>query len=63
MFKKIIVSKSNNRLYRHMSDFVTQYNENHIPSTPVQKILLSFGSAAVSLFDPRRAGNINYNII
>lgn len=46
-----------------MSDFVTQYNENHISSTPVQKILLSVGSAAISLFDPRRAGNVDCNII
>lgn len=61
MLKKIIVS--NNRSYRHMSDFVTQYNENHISSTPVQKILLSVGSAAISLFDPRRAGNVDCNII
>jgi len=52
--KKIIVS--NNRIYRHMSDFVTQYNENHIPTTQFQKLLLSVGSATVSLFDPRRAG-------
>lgn len=59
MLKKIIVS--NNRLCRQMSDFVTQYNENHIPSTALQKILLSVGSAAVSIFDPRRAGNIKNN--
>lgn len=44
-----------------MSDFVTQYNENHIPTTPLQKLLLSIGSATVSLFDPRRAGNNTYN--
>lgn len=41
-----------------MSDFVSQYNENHIPTTQFQKILLSVGSAAISLLDPRRAGNI-----
>jgi len=53
---------SNNRMYRHMSDFVTQYNENHIPTTPFQKLLLSVGSATVSLFDPQRAGNtFNFN--
>lgn len=47
-------------MYRQMSDFVTQYNENHIPTTPFQKLLLSIGSATVSLFDPQRAGNCRY---
>ncbi|XP_026822950.1 ubiquinone biosynthesis protein COQ4 homolog, mitochondrial isoform X2 [Rhopalosiphum maidis] len=56
MLKKIIVS--NKQMYRHMSDFVTQYNENHIPTTPFQKLLLSVGSATVSLFDPQRADMI-----
>lgn len=56
MFKKIIVR--NNQTCRHTSDFVSQYNKNHIPTTPVQKILLSIGSATISLFDPRRAGII-----
>lgn len=56
MFKKIVVS--NNQKYRQMSDFITQYNQNHIPTTPLQKILLSVGSATVSMFDPQRAGNI-----
>jgi len=55
MLKKIIAS--NHRMYRQMSDFVTQYNENHIPTTAFQKLLLSVGSATVSLFDPQRAGN------
>lgn len=48
-------------MYRHMSGFVSQYNENHIPTTPLQKIMLSVGSAAVSLFDPQRAGNIRHS--
>ncbi|CAH1720898.1 ubiquinone biosynthesis protein COQ4 homolog, mitochondrial [Aphis gossypii] len=56
MLKKIIVS--NHRMYRQMSDFVTQYNENHIPTTAFQKLLLSVGSATVSLFDPQRADMI-----
>lgn len=46
----------NNYMYRKMSDFATQYNENHISTTPFQKILLSVGSATMSLLDPRRAG-------
>lgn len=56
MLKKII--ESNKLNYRHMSNFVSQYNENHIPTSPLQKILLSVGSATVSLFDPQRAGII-----
>lgn len=48
-------------MHRYMSDFVTQYNENHIPTSSLQKLLLSIGSATVSLFDPRRAGNNTYN--
>lgn len=63
MLKKI--NLPNNQIYRHMSGFESQYNENYIPTTPLQKIMLSIGSAAVSLFDPRRAGNIkidNFNI-
>lgn len=55
MLKKNIVL--NYQIHRRMSDFVTQYNENHIPTTPLQKLLLSIGSATVSLLDPRRAGN------
>lgn len=55
MLKRIVSSKCTSR---HMSDFVSQYNENYIPTTPFQKILLSVGSATVSLFDPRRAGNM-----
>lgn len=46
-----------------MSDFVSQYNENYIPTTSFQKILLSVGSAAVSLLDPKRAGNTKIQII
>lgn len=57
MFKKLIVS--NQCMHRRMSDFASQYNENHIPTTPLQKLLLSVGSATFSLFDPRRAGNRN----
>ncbi|XP_060863177.1 ubiquinone biosynthesis protein COQ4 homolog, mitochondrial [Metopolophium dirhodum] len=56
MLKKSIVL--NYQVHRRMSDFVTQYNENHIPTTPLQKLLLSIGSATVSLFDPRRADMI-----
>jgi len=56
MFKKLIIS--NYCSYRHMSDFISQYNENHIPTTSFQKMLLSLGSATVSLFDPRRADMI-----
>lgn len=56
MFKRIVIP--NNQKYRQMSDFITQYNESHIITTPLQKILLSVGSATVSLFDPQRAGNI-----
>lgn len=56
MLKKIIITKK--QVYRQMSDFVSQYNENHIPTTPLQKILLSVGSATISLLDPRRAGKI-----
>jgi len=41
-----------------MSDFASQYNENHIPTKPFQKILLSVGSATMSLLDPRRADMI-----
>lgn len=59
MLKKLIVT--NNRLYRYASDFVSQYNENYIPTTTFQKILLSVGSATVSLLDPQRAG-INLNL-
>lgn len=50
----------NYQVHRRMSDFVTQYNENYIPTTPLQKLLLSIGSATVSLLDPRRAGNNRY---
>lgn len=58
MLKKLTVSDKQCML-RCMSDFASQYNENHIPTTPLQKILLSVGSATFSLFDPRRAGNLN----
>lgn len=60
MLKKIILR--NNCAYRYMSDFVSQYNENYIPTTSFQKILLSVGSAAVSLLDPRRAGNKQFRL-
>lgn len=56
MLKKISVSSKLN--YCHMSDFVSEYNKNHISTSPLQKILLSVGSATASLFDPRRAGII-----
>lgn len=56
MLKNKIIT--NKLVYRQMSDFIAQYNENHIPTTPLQKILLSVGSATVSLLDPRRAGKI-----
>ena len=35
----------------------------HIPTTLFQKILLSAGSAAMSLYDPRRDGEYNENIL
>ncbi|CAI6348415.1 unnamed protein product [Macrosiphum euphorbiae] len=56
MLKKSMVL--NYQVHRRMSDFVTQYNENYIPTTPLQKLLLSIGSATVSLLDPRRADMI-----
>lgn len=59
MLKKIILTNNVTiHMYRQMSDFVSQYNENHISTTPLQKVLLSVGSATISLLDPRRAGNI-----
>lgn len=60
MLKKLFLTK--NQSYRYASDFVSQYNENYIPTTTFQKILLSVGSATVSLFDPQRAGtSLNLN--
>lgn len=56
MFKQFNVPGK--QMLRQMSNFVTQFNENHIPTTPFQKILLSIGSATISLLDPQRAGNI-----
>jgi len=54
MLKRIILPK----IHCQMSDFASQYNENHISTTSFQKVLLSVGSATMSLIDPRRAGNI-----
>lgn len=44
------------KLNSNENAFKQEFDGNHIQTTPFQKALLGFGSAAMSLFDPARGG-------
>jgi hypothetical protein len=46
------------RISYSTQNFEDDFREQHIPTTALQKMLLSAGSAAVSLLNPARPGNI-----